>query len=1639
MKNLTWDNKSVFAFILVFISVVILFVFLGLIYKKNEEQVWKEQAVLKLQEIADFKMQQIETWETDICSNSKGMIESTLLQEAINDWLINKDKEHFESIQENFQIILNNPEYANIFLLDIDGEPLFSGSDTTSFLPIQKETFQTVIHSGEEAFGDFYKNNTNGRVYLDIAFPVFDFQNQTQAVLVLQVDPTINLFSTITEWPYDSNSEEFILFEKAGDSVLFINKLKDVPNPALSFSLPLSRTDNPAVMAVLNGSGVYEGSGYHNQEIIEVINKIEDTDWYFAAKIDRDELFAPVFERVKIILGVILGLFLLSSSILFLIFLYRRRHFYKKLLEDEQEKNALKLHYEYVVKYANDIILLEDEGLNIVDANQRASQAYLYSLDELKRMHVSDLIDPEYRSGAIKRLNNIDKENGYLVEAVHQRKDGSLFDAEISARIITVEGKKFFHQIIRDITERKRNEKALMESEERFRTTLYSTGDAIITTNLEGKVQYVNKVAEELTGWTEAEASGKPVHEIFRVFSEETGEELENPVEKVLRWGMVSLLSNHTYLIHKDGKHISIGDSGAPIRDKNGKITGVVLVFRDLREERKLKKALEESELHYHSLTDNSPIGIFRAKPNGHITYVNPAWCLISGMDAQQAIDYGWLEAVHPDDREKVITNWQETSENENLLINEYRYVRSDEEVVFVLAHAVAEVNTEGEITGYVGTITDITERKQAEENLRLFRTLIDSSNDSIEIIDPETGTFIDVNKRGCKDLGYTREEILRLSVFDIDPMVTKSSFEGVKKEVLNSENGIWEGTHKRKDGSTFPVEVNIQIVTLDRDYMVSIARDITSRKQAEEILRASEEKFRSVYENSVIGIYRTTPDGRILMCNKKLLDMLGYSSLQELYEWNLNEKYAMSYSRDEFKRLIERDEVIEGLESELRRKDGSVIYVREYARIIRGENGQSSYYDGMMLDVTKQKEASDRLLILSKAVEQSPASTIITDTQGIIEYVNPKFTKLTGYLSHEVVGKHFGFLRSGEMTKEEEKSLWENINSGKEWRGEFHTRAKNGDLFWERVSISSIINDTGKTTHFIEVSEDITERKKAILQIRENERELASMVSNLPGFVYRCLNDKDWTMLYLSEKFEKITGYSADDFIYNKRHSFNNIIKKEYQLIIYNDWQHTLREKSVFEKEYEIITATNEFRWVLERGIGVFNEKDELLFLEGYIEDITERKKAEGLIIKAKELAVLSQEYSELNAEISSDLINVSQQTIHSKIEKSLTLLGNYTKVDRAYIFLFKENGQLMDNTDEWCAEGIHPKKENMQNLSVDLFPELMSILRQFKHIYIPRIKDLPKEAACEKEILERQDIQSLLIVPIFRSNVLLGFMGLDSVRAEKKWSLFQIKIFQAVGNAIASALYSVKNQNDLILAKMKAEESDKLKSAFLANMSHEIRTPMNAILGFMNLLNEPDLNDEDRSNFLKIINKSGERLLNTINDILEISKIEIGDIKLNFENVNILELLQYYCDLFKIQAYEKGVNLVLIKQTKEETTHIRTDKHKLDGILMNLLKNAIKFTNQGKIEFGCYLENGKLCFFVTDTGKGISKEKLDTIFDRFVQEELGNTRENEGSGIGLSIVKAYVELLNGQIEVDSEISKGSTFKVTIPYHPVV
>jgi signal transduction histidine kinase/CheY-like chemotaxis protein len=300
--------------------------------------------------------------------------------------------------------------------------------------------------------------------------------------------------------------------------------------------------------------------------------------------------------------------------------------------------------------------------------------------------------------------------------------------------------------------------------------------------------------------------------------------------------------------------------------------------------------------------------------------------------------------------------------------------------------------------------------------------------------------------------------------------------------------------------------------------------------------------------------------------------------------------------------------------------------------------------------------------------------------------------------------------------------------------------------------------------------------------------------------------------------------------------------------------------------------------------------------------------------------------------------------------------------------------------------------------------------------------------------------NIHKVYNISLVRDNIPLGYITIFTLNK----SIIKFKhIIETFVHQVSVALHRSQLEHELITAKNRAEESDKLKTAFLANMSHEIRTPMNGILGFAEMLNDNSLSSVNRKKYLEIINSNGKMLINLIDDIIDFAKIESGQVNIIQDDFSLNNLLNQVHSTFlasRLKRNKSRVRMIIRKSFPDEKSFIRTDPIRLRQILTNLVGNAIKFTHRGHVEFGYSLKDSKtLIFFVKDTGIGIQPDKLEVIFERFMQADSSPSRRYGGSGLGLAISKGLVELIGGRMWAESTPDLGSTFYFTLPFQPVI
>src|SRR5664280_331134 len=481
---------------------------------------------------------------------------------------------------------------------------------------------------------------------------------------------------------------------------------------------------------------------------------------------------------------------------------------------------------------------------------------------------------------------------------------------------------------------------------------------------------------------------------------------------------------------------------------------------------------------------------------------------------------------------------------------------------------------------------------------------------------------------------------------------------------------------------------------------------------------------------------------------------------------------------------------------------------------------------------------------------------------------------------------------------------------------------------------------------------------------------------------------------------------------------------------------------KKPYNLDLEMITAKNNHKWVRTIGSPIMQE-GKVVKVRGSFQDITERKLAEKTLKESEE---------RFRTLFENSTVGIYRTTPDGQIllaNPTLIKLLGYSSFEGLAGRNLSENGfepsyertHFMDVLKrEGEVKGLESAWTRMDGTTLFVSESARAINdKEGKIIYYDGIvEDITLRKKAEQElIIANKDLTFQNEEKEKRANELI-IANKELVFQNKEKEKRADELFIANKELAFQNEEKERRATELTIAKERAEESDRLKSAFLTNMSHEIRTPMNGILGFTELLKEPNLSSDDQQDYIQTIQISGARMLNTINSIVDMSKIESGLMKVDIKETNINEKIEFTYKFFKPEVEIKGLQFLVKNSLPSKEVIIETDNEKVYGILTNLIKNAIKFTFEGSIEFGYEKKGEYLEFFVKDTGIGIPQKQYQLIFERFRQGSESHNRGYEGSGLGLSIAKTYVEMLGGEIWVESEEGKGSTFYFTIPYNSI-
>ena len=758
--------------------------------------------------------------------------------------------------------------------------------------------------------------------------------------------------------------------------------------------------------------------------------------------------------------------------------------------------------------------------------------------------------------------------------------------------------------------------------------------------------------------------------------------------------------------------------------------------------------------------------------------------------------------------------------------------------------------------------IEDITERKQAEEKIMAAYQQLEANNQQLEASEQQLRAANQQLEANNQQLLATEQQL----------RAANQQLEANNQQLLATEQQLRAANQQLEAN-------NQQLLATEQQLRAANQQLITNEHKL-----IKEKKFsESIVETANALIVGLDKDHKIRIFNQGAENITGYTKAEVIgKDW-----FKIFFPKELLNEMNKVWEDAWGITSHsyinpiLSKAGKEIIVSWQTTGMYESEDASEHLLISIGEDISERKQAEKELTKLSTAATQSPTVIAITDTKGNLEYVNPKFTELTGYTFEEAISNNTNFLKSGDMPEEVYDKLWETISSGKKWRGEFHNKKKNGELYWESASVSPIFNEYGKIINYLKVAEDVTKSKR-----NEQIQHIIHQISNAT-----------------------VKSNSPEEFILIVKNELDNIIEtNNFYVALYNQENDTI----------SFLYHTD--------------KKDSF-------ESFPSGKTLTNYVIKTKKPLLAT-------------------EAVKNKLVKSgeLDLLGADSKI--------------------WLG------------------------------------------------------------VPLFVKGKVNGVLAVQSYEDAKAYDKTDMQTLEIISNQIGISLEKKKAEEDLKSALEKAEESNRLKTAFLNNISHEIRTPLNGILGFLEFVIDPDFDTEEKNKFIKAINTSSTRLVNTITDIINIAQIESSRLTANINELSLNDLLKEIYQSFSIEAEMSNIIFSYNLGFPNKEVRIFTDRDKLLGTLTNLIKNAFKFTKQGEITFGYTLKNNVLEFFVKDTGIGIPENRQEAIFDKFVQADIGDSKAFQGVGVGLSIAKAYVESLGGELWLNSKEGIGSEFYFTIPYN---
>lgn len=1280
--------------------------------------------------------------------------------------------------------------------------------------------------------------------------------------------------------------------------------------------------------------------------------------------------------------------------------------------ERKQIEEKLRQLSQAVEQSASTIVITNRQGY-IEYANPRFAETTGFSLEEALGQHTSILKSGQTPVEQYQQLwQTITAGKEWRGEFLNKKKNGALYwEAASISPIKNADGLiTHFLAVKEDITERKQIEAALAQERNLLRTLIDTIPDSIYVKDQEGRHLLHNRPVIKGAGkTTNEELVGKTDLDLY---PSELAQQWYNDDMAVIRSGQP--------LIDREEARVEGGQvigwsltSKIPLRDSQGQVIGLVGVTRDISERKRVVEALRENEARLAEALDIARLAHWELDIATQMFTFNDQFYALFHTSAEQEGGYQMPAAqyaqkfVHPDDMFIVGTEIERAVKTTDPTFSsqvEHRIIRADGSEGHILVRFRVIKDEQGRTVKTVGGNQDITERKQAEEALRhseaIQRAILDAIPDFMfwtnrqgdYIAFHALGEAASKNGAGTKKLS----EALPASVAEQIMAHLEAVYE-------SGEMQVFEYSQPFQDEVKY-FEARLVYTVLDE--VLCILRDVTERKQFEEALARERHLLRTLIDNLPDQVYFKDAQSRFIIANPVTARNMGVNTPQAIIgktDFDFHpETLARQYFADE-QRIIQSGQGLVDYEEPLvDAQTGQTRWVLSTKVPLRDSQGQIIGLVGVGRDITERKAMEESLRESErrfKAIFDSAAiGMALVDLTGRPVMTNLSLQQMLGYSAAELQAMVFTeFTHPDDAITDME--LYQELVAGRRDYYQLEKRYfhRDGRVIWGNLTVSMVRNQAGQPQFAVGMVEDITERKQMAVDLAEERNLLRTLIDNVPDNIY--VKDTESRFLIANMTMARLVGKENPEELIGKTDF--EFFPHDHVAKYYADEQAIMASgRPLISSEEPVIDySAHETRWLLTTKVPLRDTHGKIVGIVGMGRDITERKQME---------ATLAEERNLLRT-----IINATPDWIFLK------------DLNHRYRLINQSHAQAMGLTVEDFIgkndlELGFPEdvvKGNPEKGFVGFWPSSDEV------IATGEAKVIPEEIL---EIAGKRRIQSIVKIP-YKD---------------------QAGNVQGVLGYIHDITSLKQAQEELQQAKEAAESATRVKSEFLANMSHEIRTPLNAVIGMTSLLLDTPLSAEQQE-FAETIRSGGETLLTLINDILDFSKIEAGRLELEKQAFDLRECIESALDLVAIKAADK--NLELAYTIGELTpSALVGDVTRLRQILVNLLNNAVKFTDAGEIILSVMsrvlksrpndgqTEAGPLYevhFAVRDSGLGIPPDRMDRLFQSFSQVDASTTRKYGGTGLGLSISKRLSELMGGTMWVESEgiPGQGSTFHFTI------